>query len=285
MNIPALRTFLAVVETGALSRAADRLNVSQSTVTARLNTLEETLGHQLFHRRKSGAELTSAGFKFQRYAELMVQLWKQAQHETGLPAAAGAICNLGCHFDLWRGLVEQVAAGLKGGAQRIAFSVWPGEQAEIERWLGSGLIDAAFCHGRLQGDGLVQREIGAERLVLYATRPRALMRWDPAYVYVDYGEAFRRDHAAAYPDGDTPMVTFGAAAWAVDFLLAHGGSAHLPAHMAAPLVAERRLHVVPEAPVFERPVLFVTAPRAAASAPWLAEQAARCAALLAGGPA
>ena len=135
MNLSVLRTFFAVVETGALSRAADRLHVSQSTVTARLNTLEQSLGQALFHRRKSGAELTSAGFKFQRYAELMVQLWKQARHETSLPAAVASVCNLGCHFDLWRGLVQHVASRIREAPEKTAFSVWPGPRHDIDRWL------------------------------------------------------------------------------------------------------------------------------------------------------
>ena len=73
--------------------------------------------------------------------------------------------------------------------------------------------------------------MGAEVLLLVATRPRSLVRWDPDYVYVDHGEAFRRHHAAAYPDGDTPMRTYGSSAWALDHLDAHGGSGYMPAHL------------------------------------------------------
>jgi DNA-binding transcriptional LysR family regulator len=36
MNLTSLQTFLAILETGSLVRAADKLNVTQSTVTARL---------------------------------------------------------------------------------------------------------------------------------------------------------------------------------------------------------------------------------------------------------
>ena len=72
MNLNELRTFLEVIETGSLVAASQRLNVTQSTVTARISALEEEVGQKLLHRYKSGAELTSAGFKFRRYAEVMV---------------------------------------------------------------------------------------------------------------------------------------------------------------------------------------------------------------------
>ena len=55
MNLTSLQTFLAILETGSLVRAADKLNVTQSTVTARLKTLEEELGQVLINRQKSGA--------------------------------------------------------------------------------------------------------------------------------------------------------------------------------------------------------------------------------------
>jgi DNA-binding transcriptional LysR family regulator len=56
-----LRDFLAVAETGSLSRAARRLGVSQPTLTRRMAALEERLGAELFRRTPRGIELTEAG--------------------------------------------------------------------------------------------------------------------------------------------------------------------------------------------------------------------------------
>ncbi len=57
----ALRDFLAVAETGSLSRAARRLGVSQPTLTRRMTALEERLRTELFRRTPRGVELTDAG--------------------------------------------------------------------------------------------------------------------------------------------------------------------------------------------------------------------------------
>ena len=107
MNLAVIQTFLAIADSGQLNRAAEQLHVTQSTVTTRLNSLESELGQTLFHRRKSGTELTSAGFRFQRYAQLMVDTWRQARQETALPADIDTTFNLGCPADLWVGLGEQ----------------------------------------------------------------------------------------------------------------------------------------------------------------------------------
>jgi DNA-binding transcriptional LysR family regulator len=57
----ALRDFLAVAETGSLSRAARRLGVSQPTLTRRMAALEDRLRAELFRRTARGVELTEAG--------------------------------------------------------------------------------------------------------------------------------------------------------------------------------------------------------------------------------
>ena len=74
MNLSSLQTFLAILETGSLVRAADELNVTQSGVTARLKTLEEELGQVLIDCQKSGATLTLAGAKLMRYAPAITGL-------------------------------------------------------------------------------------------------------------------------------------------------------------------------------------------------------------------
>ena len=92
MNIVSLQTFLAIIETGSLVRASQKMNVTQSTVTARLKALEDEVGQVLLNRQKSGTTLTPAGSKFQRYARIMTGIWRQAKFETGMPAGFDAVC-------------------------------------------------------------------------------------------------------------------------------------------------------------------------------------------------
>ena len=55
MNLEHIRTFLEVAATGNFNRAADNLNVTQSTVSARIKALEDELGLALFARSHKGA--------------------------------------------------------------------------------------------------------------------------------------------------------------------------------------------------------------------------------------
>ena len=61
MELYQLRSFAAVAELGHLTRAAEKLHVSQPALSAQIRSLEETLGLTLFDRGSSGMSLTAAG--------------------------------------------------------------------------------------------------------------------------------------------------------------------------------------------------------------------------------
>ena len=67
--LPQIEAFLEVARRQNLSRAAESLFVSQPTLTARLQSLEASLGEQLFVRTRRGMRLTEAGEAFLPYAE------------------------------------------------------------------------------------------------------------------------------------------------------------------------------------------------------------------------
>ncbi len=61
MQIELIETFLDLCDTRSFNRTADRMGVTQSTVSGRIKTLEKTLGHRLFIRSRAGTELTTEG--------------------------------------------------------------------------------------------------------------------------------------------------------------------------------------------------------------------------------
>ena len=95
------------------------------------------------------------------------------------------------------------------------------------------------------------------------------MRFDPGYVYVDAGEEFGRQHAAAYSNANTAQVSFGCAVWGLEYLLKHGGSGYLPERLAADHLAAGRLHRIGDAPVFTRKTWLITNDTGTMPWPWL----------------
>jgi LysR family cyn operon transcriptional activator len=68
-----LRYFLAVAEAGSFSRAADRLGISQPSVSQQMRDLEASLRVSLFQRRGKRILLTSAGLIFQEHARVILR--------------------------------------------------------------------------------------------------------------------------------------------------------------------------------------------------------------------
>jgi DNA-binding transcriptional LysR family regulator len=74
MDTNDIALFLAIARLGSISRTAEQLFMSQSTVTTRLQRLERALGYELFIRSANGVQLTSAGQHFLPLAEQMVSI-------------------------------------------------------------------------------------------------------------------------------------------------------------------------------------------------------------------
>lgn len=73
-DLAQLRTFIAVTEAGSVSSGADRVFLSQSSVSEQLKKLEERVGQPLFVRSKHGMAATPAGAKLLDHARRIVAL-------------------------------------------------------------------------------------------------------------------------------------------------------------------------------------------------------------------
>src|SRR6266550_8089658 len=73
VEIRHLRYFLAVAGAGSVSRAADRLGISQPSVSQQMRDLEADLRVTLFQRRGKRILLTSSGLIFQEHARAILR--------------------------------------------------------------------------------------------------------------------------------------------------------------------------------------------------------------------
>ena len=138
----------------------------------------------------------------------------------------------------------------------------------MARWLQDGLTDLAVTYAPASRPTQRIWELSPDRLILVSTRRAAQMRFDPGYVFVEAGERFGREHAAAYADANAARISFGTAALGLEHLLAHGGSAYLPERVARPYLEQGRLFPIAGAPEFTRPVFLVCNKTALAVWPW-----------------
>lgn len=74
MDIKQLRSFTAIVEYRNFSKAAEKLGISQPTVSTHIRALEKELHTQLFLRTTKNIQITENGWKLYTYAVKILEL-------------------------------------------------------------------------------------------------------------------------------------------------------------------------------------------------------------------
>ena len=254
MDVLQARTFLAVLETGSFLAAAEKVNVAQSTVSARIKALEDQLGQPLFKRGKSGASATQTGQDFARHAAAIVRLWDQARLSLALPEGQKALLRIGGQPSLWDGFLLAWLPWMRENAPEIAVraQMMVSSQHLMQNLL-DGLFDMVVLYRPSARPGIVLKQIFEEQLIMVTSEPAETMD-DQRYAYVDWGPEFQADHALNFPQLSTPNLTLNVGSLGISFLLGSQASGYFPRRIAAPYLARGELRHVANTPVFTYPV-------------------------------
>ncbi|MCP5277465.1 MAG: LysR family transcriptional regulator [Thiobacillus sp.] len=256
MDIEFARTFLAVAATGNFVGAAQRLHVTQSTVSARIQTLETQLGAQLFLRGRGGAELTPAGHRFLRHAHALVRTLEQARHEVGLPAGFKGSLTLRGRIALWDGFLPQWVARMRTHHPDISLHLEVGFEEDTLQGVVQGTVDIGLLYTPENRPGLGIERLFEEKLVLVATDPAR--PWpDPGYIHMDWGAEFHSQFGTAFPDLAAPAITANIGWLVMQQILHCGGSGYFPWRITRDLVEAGELWLLQGQPSFTLPAYMV----------------------------
>ena len=245
IDVESARTFLAVIETGSFQAAAGKVNVTQSTVSARIKTLEERLGQRIFARSKAGAQLTVHGYHFERYARTIVRAWEQGRQQVGIPEVFDDMLVIGGQYNLWARFLTQWLVEMESQLPKVAFRAEAGTALALSRLLSEGLLDIAVLHQpRLRTDIIVEHLMDDE-LVLVTSDPEG--GFEDRYVFVDL-------HAQQMPRLMEPRTSVSIGFFGPSYLIAAQAAGFLPRRLAEPHLDAGFLHVVPQAPKMTFPV-------------------------------
>ena len=136
MDFRQLKTFLAVVDTGNITRAAEILYLVQPAVSRQIKLLEEDLGTPLFERQRRGMVPTEAGRKLVEYARrAILELDRARAAVVGVQNGIGGIVTLGLlpsTIDVLSGpLLSAIASKYPGIRLRLAM----GYAGTLAKWL------------------------------------------------------------------------------------------------------------------------------------------------------
>lgn len=266
MDTELARTFLAVVSGGSFVEASQRLHVTQSTVSARIQRLEEELGAELFIRNKEGSVLTPAGRQFQRYAAILTRTVQQARQDIGTAGGFRTTITVGGRIGLWEDLLLRWLPLFAKLSPDVAVRALIGFEEDLMAGLIGGHVDAAVMYTPQARPGLVIEPLFDERLVMVSSSADPPPEPQADYVYVDWGAEFFAQHSRAFPAFAGAALNVNVGWLGLEKILANGGAGYFPARLVRQHELAGRLHRVPAAPEFRVPT-YLCFPAQSDSAP------------------
>ena len=176
MDIRSLACFVAVAEDLHFRRAAERMNLTQPSLSQRIRALEVEVGATLFERDRRGVALTAAGAAFPGPARLAVQHADVARAQA-LRAVRGEVGHLRLGFTViaFYGVLPEAVQAFRAQYPDVQVDLIEMNSPSLEAALAAGEIDLGVLHPPLSTPNLIVRPLPDEPLVLAlpATHPLA----------------------------------------------------------------------------------------------------------------
>lgn len=138
-----LHSFVAIADAGSFTQAAERLHMTQSTISQQLARLEDAVGHPLVDRGARPVEPTAAGERLLGYARRLLALQQEAETVLGDPAGTTSI-RIGVPEDIVTGAMAAVFATFVGRYRETRLDVTAGLSRDLIRRYRGGEFDVVI---------------------------------------------------------------------------------------------------------------------------------------------
>ena len=255
MQIDLLDTFLDLAETRSFHRTAERLRITQSTVSARVSALEQAVGSRLFDRSRAGTDLTPGGKRFEPHARALRHEWNEAKRRIQIPQGAAQLLRLGIQNDLAAVYLGDWVAEFRTALPETAFYIEPDYSNQMCADLLTGILDFAVMFSPKPHPDLHFESVGDVTYKMVSTETAQLAKVTAdRFICAHFSPAFEEMHRQMTPDLATAAVSVGQSGSVVSLLTAMGGSGYVLEKTAADLVAGARFMAVDDAPDLRQPV-------------------------------
>jgi len=151
MELYQLRSFATIAETGQLTRAAEKLHVSQPALSAQLKALEEELEFTLFERTPNGMVLTAAGKRLLAGAEHVLAAAQTLQNDARtMKGELAGKASIGTLSDPAFIRIGEFISAATTRHPLLELELHQGVTGEVLESVRDGKLDASFYYGELK---------------------------------------------------------------------------------------------------------------------------------------
>lgn len=249
MQIELLETFLDLMETKSFNRTADRLNLKQSTVSARINTLEAVLGKRLFTRSRAGTQPTPAGYRLLDHARALRHQWNEARRSVASTGNFDQSMRIGIQHDLGSNHIADWVAGFRAILPSAAFYIDLDFSNQMSIDLLAGELDLSILYTPKNMPDLHNELIGEVGYRLISSNARRIADIEPtSYIFTRFSPAFEKVHNPMMADLAEAPLSSGQNITVCGLLSSLGGSAYVLEESATEMVAAQGFDYVDDAP-------------------------------------
>jgi DNA-binding transcriptional LysR family regulator len=135
-----LRAFVGILDSGSFTRAAERLHMTQSTISQQLARLEDSVGHVLVDRDARPIRATQSGERLENYARRILSLQQEAKTAVADPSGSTAI-RVGLPEDIFDGPMAELFRDFARGHREIRMDVTYGLSRDLTQRYRQGEFD------------------------------------------------------------------------------------------------------------------------------------------------
>ena len=166
MNIQKYMSFVKAVEYGSFTKAAERLNYSQSGISRMIGDLEKEWKVVLLERNKGGVKLTSDGLKLFPYVKSLIAEYEKLQMQVDeLNGLQSGLIRIGTFSSVATHWLPNIIKEFQKDYPHIDYELLLGDYTEIEEWILEGRVDCGFLrlptHPELETEFLEQDKLMA----------------------------------------------------------------------------------------------------------------------------
>lgn len=250
MQIEWIDTFLDLVDTRSFNKTAERLGLTQSTVSARVNALETQLGKKLFSRSRAGTDLTAAGIAFQPHARGLRHSWSEAIRVTRATGNVDISIRIGLQIDLATTHIGDWVAHFQTLFPRAEFYIELDYSTQMCSDLLAGNLDFAVMYTPKFMPDLHFETVGRVNMCMISTQAQVLQDVpSDTYIGARYAPAFDRQHQQHLPHLSNTRLSCGQNTAVADILTSMGGTAYVLEETATQLINRGQAQKVLDAPI------------------------------------
>lgn len=161
-----MRCVEAIADTGSFVRAAEKLNMSQPSVSARMRTLELRLGAKLFSRESRGVTLTPEGAELLIHARRILLQFREAEDDfVAFQRSPVGVVRLGLPTSLTASLAVPLLERCQAELPNVKLRIVESMTGYLVQWLREEKIDVALTFGAAMPDLTIQ-PLARETLLL-----------------------------------------------------------------------------------------------------------------------